>query len=191
MNRKSLRSYMVCTKTEQDAINYLNKLDDVERFEAIVKYEWDFNLIKRDEDGWFRYPENMNLSDSYIPKLPNKLKVNGNLISKGTVLKELPEDLIVTGILNASSSNISKLHKNLKVRDLNLANNNISELPSGIVSSHNFNLRGNNISELPEDLIVEGTLFLRNNPIAEIPNGLSDYEYFNKIKPKGVNRLKL
>lgn len=190
MNRKSLRSYMVCTKTEQDAINYLNKLDDVERFEAIVKYEWDFNLIKRDENGWFLFPDNMYLSDSYITKLPNKLKVNGSLISKGTVLKELPEDLIVTGILNASSSNISKLHKNLKVGDLNLANNNISELPSGIVSNHNFNLRSNNISELPKDLIVEGALFLRNNPIAEIPNGLSVYEYLDKIKPKGVNRLK-
>ena len=83
----------------------------------------------------------LDLFDTDITELPNRLSVEGNLDLSGTDITELPEDLSVGGYLDLNGTNIA-------------------ELPNGLSVGGDLNLFRTKIAELPEKLSVGGNIII-------------------------------
>jgi hypothetical protein len=140
------------------------------------------------------YPKDLDLSDTNFTKLPDGLKVKGNLYLKGSKITTLPPDLEVDGILNieetkftslpsglvvgdlrARDSALESLPDNLKVSgDLDIAKTKISFLPDGL-SVRVLNVGNTKLESLPKDLKVSGALTIARTRISSLPSGLVLY----------------
>ena len=82
----------------------------------------------------------LDLSDSDITKLPNKLTVNGNLDLENSKITELPDNLTIYG-------------------SLYLENAKIAELPDNLTVNGSLWIEYTKITKLPDNLTVTGTIY--------------------------------
>ena len=84
----------------------------------------------------------LDLTDTQIVKLPNKLRVRGSLYLRFLKITELPDDLEVGGDLDLLGTQITKLPNRLKVGGM-------------------LRLLDTQITKLPDDLEVKGNIYKR------------------------------
>ena len=96
-----------------------------------------------------------------LDKLPDDLKINGDLDLEDTKITLLPNKLEVSGDLNLYKTNITLLPYSLKVgRDLDINGTGITSLPENLEVGVDLHLRDTDIKTLPENLKVGGTSIL-------------------------------
>ena len=116
---------------------------------------------------------NLDLSDTEITELPNRLSVSGSLDLSGTKITKLPEELTVGGCLYLSDTLITELPKGLTVGGgLYLRNTPIKRLPKGLIGG-SLDLSGTKITKLSDELTVVGSLDLRNTLVTKLPDKLT------------------
>jgi hypothetical protein len=108
-----------------------------------------------------------------VMKLPENLKVSGDLDLGYTKITSLPAGLTVGGYLHLVGTPITSLPAGLKVGGrLNLYGTPITSLPAGLTVGGYLYLEGTKITSLPAGLKVDGFLNLRDTPITSLPAGL-------------------
>lgn len=108
-------------------------------------------------------PYSVDLTRLPIKKLPENLKVIGDLYIEGTPISTLPKGLWVKGSIIADNSHLSCLPDNLKVyKNLQLRNTRITELPKNLRVMGTLDLCGTKINKIPEDILVGRSIWLRN-----------------------------
>ena len=109
-----------------------------------------------------------------VMKLPENLKVSGDLDLGYTKITSLPAGLKVDGDLDLEGTKITSLPAGLTVGgNLYLYGTPITSLPAGLKVDGHLDLRGTPITSLPAGLQVGGSLFLRGTKITSLPDDLN------------------
>ena len=115
----------------------------------------DFEKGKR-----YVYEGDLDLSDTQTTKLPDNLRVGGDLVIKWIPIASLPEKLSVGGSLELWGTQISKLPDNLRVgRDLKLSLTQIKELSEKLSVGGDLHLWNTQITKLPDSSRVKGAVY--------------------------------
>lgn len=152
---------------------FLNYLEEIgEQKAAFVDKIFNINKHKFTREE-LKHKGDLDLSDTYITKLPHRLEVSGNLnLRMCEYLQNLPDGLKVGGDLDLQfTDNIRKLPSNIKVGGtLNLKYygrpRNIKWLPSGLKVGGDLILESSTIHHLPPDLEVGGNVYVEGTPYA-------------------------
>jgi len=103
--------------------------------------------------------------DQYLQVIEHHIKdgvlyVDNDLNLYNSEITSLPEKLYITGHLHISKSNITSLPKGLYVGAwLSLQHTKIIELPEGLSVSIYLELRNTEITSLPEGLSIDGLIY--------------------------------
>ena len=108
-----------------------------------------------------------------IDKLPDGLKIKGDLDLSHTAITSLPDDLKVGGSLDINHTTVASLPANLKIgENLDLRHTAITSLPDDLKVGGRLGLCNTDITSLPDGLQVDGDLNLLNTDITSLPDGL-------------------
>ena len=100
------------------------------------------------------------------PLTEDELNVKGNLDLSNSDITSLPERLQVVGDLNLFDSKITSLPEGLKVGgDLYLNNSLIKSIPKGLMVGRDLDISFTHIESLPRGLKVGGDLYLDNSDL--------------------------
>lgn len=120
-----------------------------------------------------RVPGDLDLNETSITSLPKGLEVGGSLYLNSTPINTLPEGLKVGSSLFLQDTPITSLQDSLDVGgSLYLAGSKINSLPKGLHVRRDLSLRDTKISSLPQGLKVGGNLLISNTPITSLPEDL-------------------
>jgi hypothetical protein len=173
---ESIRQYLK-PKSNEEILDKLSKLYDNEKIETIIKYQLDYSLLPRNEEGFCVYDGDLYINNKNLTKLPDNLVVNGYLDCKNNSLTKLPDNLTIKGSLDCSNNELTELPDNLVVKNCLYCNyNQLTELPDNLIVNGRLDCSNNKILELPNNLVVKGSLVCNTLPE-------------NIEKPKGVNRI--
>ena len=105
---------------------------------------------------------------------PRVLKVEGNFICVGTIIKRIPEEIYAKYYCYLSYSKFDELPKVMEVgSNLYLDGTHIAELPEWIEEVYgNFDISNTNITKLSDNLVVYKNFKFSYTSIKELPKGL-------------------
>jgi hypothetical protein len=163
-------------KSNDEILKTLEKLPDNEKIEKIIRYQLDYNLLLRNEEGICIYNGDLYFSNNQLTSLPDNLVVKGHLDCSFNKLTSLPDNLVVKGNLDCSFNNLTSLPDNLVVKgNLECSFNKLISLPDNLVVNGYLHCSNNQLNSLPDNLVVKGDLYCKNN---KLPKDIK--------KPKGV-----
>jgi hypothetical protein len=153
-------------KTIQNILNFLKEKEGKQ-----LPYMWVRNLtqgeliqeLETHPDGTqYRYNDSLDLNETNIKKLPNKLYVSSYLdLGNCKQLIKLPDNLYVGGELYLKGcTQLTKLPDNLYVGD-------------------SLNIKETSIEEIPNNLYIGWNLYITNTPLA---NKYTDEEIRDIVK---------
>ena len=105
---------------------------------------------------------------------PRVLKVEGNFICVGTIIKRIPEEIYAKYYCYLSYSKFDELPKVMEVgSNLYLDGTHITELPEWIEEVYgNFDISNTNITKLSDNLVVYKNFKFSYTSIKELPKGI-------------------
>ena len=117
--------------------------------------------------------EDLDLHMSHIEKLPEKLTVQGNLITTNSHLKTLPDNLIVNGDLQIQLTDVITLPKSIRVTgNIQATKSKLEHIPDNFTVNGTLDVTRTRIKKLPENLLVKKNLYLGWLGEMEIPDNL-------------------
>ena len=117
--------------------------------------------------------EDLDLKMSHIEKLPEKLTVQGNLITTNSHLKTLPDNLIVNGDLQIQLTDVTTLPKSIRVAgNIQAAKSKLEHISDDFTVNGTLDVTRTRIKKLPENLLVKKNLYLGWLNEIEIPDNL-------------------
>ena len=152
-------------ETIKNILDFLKEKEGKQLPKKWIKIKLIHELENHPDGTQYRYDGMLDLSNTIITKLPDKLHVEGVLILENCIqLTKLPDKLYVGD-------------------DLSLWDcNQITELPNKLFVGGDLFLCGTNITTLPDNLYVGGDLDIYDTPIAK---KYSNYEIKEMITSKG------
>jgi hypothetical protein len=95
-------------KSNDEILKTLEKLPDNEKIEKIIRYQLDYNLLLRNEEGICIYNGDFYCINNQLTSLPEKLVVKGDLYCSFNNLNSLPDNLVVKGHLWCKNNELPK-----------------------------------------------------------------------------------
>lgn len=132
-----------------------------------------------------------------IYRLPDNLKIDGDLNISFLNIPFLPSGLEVSGHLNCNCTYCNELPKDWKFKSLEMSSCHLVHLPEGMVVDGSLDLSSNPIRKLPKRLTVKGDLILDYTLIQSLPpdlyvgNTLSLKGSWIKLIPPNLNAKNL
>jgi hypothetical protein len=118
---------------------------------------------------------NIDLADSRIAWLPNRLKVHANLSVERARITELPEDLEVDGDLFAKESLLSRVNGGLWVGEsADFEGCPIESLPNQMCVVGNLWVMRTRLRSFPKDLRVDGRAYIAETPMADQSHSIEE-----------------
>jgi hypothetical protein len=101
----------------------------------------------------------LDLEDSKVTSLPDKLHVGGHLYLRDSKVTSLPDGLHIGLDLYIRGSKVTSLPDGLYVGGyLDLSGSRVTSLPDGLYVGGSLDLRGSKMTSLPDDLVVKGKI---------------------------------
>lgn len=130
--------------------------------------------VEAPEQGVLRLPENLRIpGDLVLPpkgicELPAHLTVEGSLNLSETGIIEIGPYLTVKGFLNLAGSKVRKLPDHVSVGRLKTANSELLEIGSHLTVDNSLDLAGSTVTSIGPHLTVNGVLYLGGSKLVKL-----------------------